>query len=60
MLLQEPWFLPKLHSIFLDITENKVGFAESNGHSDDGDDGIYESDNADYSEVNINETELTG
>lgn len=48
----------KLHNIFLDINENKVGFAESNGHSDDGDDDVYEDNNAYYFEVNINEIEL--
>lgn len=33
-------------------------FAETNDHSDDGDDDIYEDNNAYYFEVNIHETEL--
>ncbi|KAF3830222.1 hypothetical protein GH733_004041 [Mirounga leonina] len=49
---KEPWLLPKLENIFLDINENKAGFAESNDHSDDGGDDIYDDDKAYYFEVN--------
>lgn len=43
---------------FLNIIENKAGFAESNDNSDDGGNAIYDDNNAYYFEININETEL--
>lgn len=40
------------------IIENKAGFAESNDGSEDGDDAIYDDNNAYYFEINMTETEL--